>query len=77
MFMVDRFGRRFNLKYGALVNIFSLSLMALGIYLNNPILPAIAVVTFMLSFAVGLGGTSTLFCTEILASSGVGIASAV
>ena len=77
MFMVDKFGRRFNLKYGALLNILSLSLMALGVFLNNTILPTIAVIMYMLSFAFGLGGTTTLFCTEIVASSGVGIATAV
>ena len=76
MFMVDKFGRRFNLKYGALLNMISLYVMALGVYFENTLFPTIAVIVYMLSFAFGLGGTTTLFCTEIVASNGVGIATA-
>ena len=77
MLMVDKFGRRFNLKYGAFLNMISLCIMALGVALNTTILPTIAVICFMLSFAFGLGGTTPLFCTEIISSNGVGVASAV
>ena len=76
-FMVSKFGRRFNLKYGALLQMISMYLLGLGIYLGNTLLPTIVVVVYMLSFAFSFGGTLTVYCTEIVPAVGVGVATAV
>lgn len=76
-YMVQNFGRRFNLRYGCLINIIAMYTLGLSIYMEITVLQAISVIVFMLSYAVGIGGTTTLYTSEIISSSGVGIATAM
>lgn len=83
MFSIRRYGRRFNLVIGCLLQAFSfatlgmgnfsLSNFFLGISIGSKIIPAISAVMFTLSFAVGYGGTMPLYCAEIIPSIGVGL----
>ena len=70
---ISRFGRRFNLIYGVLVQIAGFSLLIVGYLYKLNIVSIIAVLSYMISFAVGLGGTMPIFCAEILPAAGVGI----
>lgn len=49
----------------------------IGIYLKNAILPLVSVVFYMVSFALGPGGTMPLYCAEIIPPVGMGISNAL
>ena len=70
---ISRFGRRFNMIYGVLIQIFGFSMLIIGYHYKNNVCAIIAVCSYMLSFAMGLGGTMPIFCAEILPATGVGI----
>jgi hypothetical protein len=74
---IERFGRTFNMKYGALIQGLSFGLLNLGIWLNSGWLPIVAVVLYMLAFAVGFGGTMVMYCAEIIPAVGLGMAVAI
>lgn len=72
--LVQGFGRRFNLRtccIGMMISMFSL---AVGIYTVNRWICMAAVMSYMLHFAYGLGGTMPVFVAEIAPSNAVGIA---
>lgn len=74
---IERFGRKFNMKYGALVQAISFAILNAGIFFKNAWLPMIAVILYMLAFAIGFGGTMMMFCAEIIPPVGLGIAIAL
>ena len=73
IFTISRFGRRFNMMYGTIVQIIGFSLLIVGYHFEMNWLLSVAVVSYMISFAVGLGGTMGLFCAEIVPATAVGI----
>ena len=77
IFTISKFGRRFNMIAGVLVQIFGFSMLILGYQYKLNIVSIIAVFSYMMSFAVGLGGTMTIFCAEILPAAGVGIGGSI
>ena len=70
---VSRFGRRFNLLYGTFIQTVAFGLLIAGYEYKLNVLSIIAVLGYMISFSVGLGGTMPIFCAEIVSAAGVGI----
>ena len=70
---ISRFGRRFNMIFGTIIQILGFSLLIVGYEFENDIILVISVVSYMISFAVGQGGTMGLFCAEIVPATAVGI----
>ena len=76
IYAVQKFGRRFNIVTGVLVQLLSFSLLSWAIFYNNKILPAFCVTLYMLGFAMGIGPTIIPYCADILPPMGVGFAKA-
>ena len=45
--------------------------------MNNSIIPALGVIFYMLSFAMGMGGTMPVYVAEIIPAVGVGVSTAL
>jgi len=77
IYMVGKMGRRFNLQYGSLTQLFAFIAMGLAIQFQQNQALIIVVIVYMVGFAVGLGGVTTLFCSEIVPATAVGIATSI
>ena len=74
LFTVEKFGRRFNLMFGSLVQAFGFILLVIGSTYSIGFLSVIAVLVYMTAFGMGMGGTLPIFCAEIIPAIGNGIA---
>ena len=77
IFTISKLGRRFNLISGVLGQIFGYSMLILGYKYKNNVISIIAVFSYMMCFAWGLGGTMAIFCAEIVPAAGVGIGGSI
>lgn len=77
LFALSKFGRRFNLLFGTLVQFLAFSVLSICIYTGNKFFPALAVIFYMTGFAMGLGGTIIPYTADILPSVGVGLANCI
>ena len=68
------FGRKSNLIFGVLIQAFSLWFLNFAYSFQLYWLMAVPVMLFVGAFSVGLGGTLYLYCSEIVPSSGLGVA---
>lgn len=73
IYLIQKKGRKFNLVTGAAINVVSLIILLIGYSTSTLWLLILACIVFMLSFAVGLGGTLTAYISEVLPPLGVGI----
>ena len=71
---VGKFGRRFNLIGGCILQALGYSLLIVGYKFSLNTASVVAVLTYMVGFAIGMGGTMPIFTAEILPAAGVGIA---
>lgn len=74
IYMIARFGRRFNLKQSALNLCISMFSLAVGVQFKMTLLCSFSVIIFMISFAFGLGGSMAIYSSEITHASGLGYA---
>ena len=73
LFTVERFGRRFNLMFGSLMQAVGFSLLVISSNYCIGFLSVIAVLSYMVGFGLGMGGTLSIFCAEIIPAVGNGI----
>lgn len=64
------------MTYGACLIIHSLSIftVAVGVWIDNGNLAAVAVFVYMMAFAVGNGSMLSIYISELVPHSGIGIA---
>ena len=74
LFTVEKFGRRFNLIWGCFIQGVGYALLIVGYKLSQDIISVVAVLSYVVSFAIGMGGTMPIFTAEILPAAGVGLA---
>ncbi len=74
---ISRLGRKFNIVFGTLGQGIGFLLLFIGFQSKAFWILAIAVITYMLTFAIGLGGSQMAYTSEILPPLGVSIALAV
>ena len=77
VFCMKSFGRKVNLMFGILVQGLSLSLILASMNYKVPLLGYVGVGTFMIGFAVGIGGAFQAYLTEILPPKGASICNAM
>lgn len=77
LFAISRFGRKFNIVWGSLFQGIGFLLLFIGFKGDIFIVEAIAVVIYVVFFAVGLGGTQMAYISEILPPAGVSLAGVV
>lgn len=77
LFAISRFGRKFNIVWGSLFQGLGFLLLLIGFQGKLFIVEAIAVVVYMMFFAVGLGGSQMAYISEILPPLGVSISGAI
>jgi len=71
--LVGKLGRRMNLQLGIIAQFIAFSVMVIAMYYKYSLVLKICIALYMLGFAIGLGGVTTLFCSEIVPAVGVGI----
>jgi len=74
IYMVERFGRKKNMLGGSVAQMLAFYAIGTAIYMKWYIIMKFAIVAYMFGFAVGLGGVTTLFSSEIVPAVGVGVA---
>lgn len=77
IYMISKFGRRFNLKQCSFNLSVSMLALGIGVYFKFTFLSFCSVIIYMLSFAFGLGGTLPVYCSEMTPASGLGLAVAI
>lgn len=77
LYAVGRFGRKFNIVLGCLFQGLGMLLLFIGFQTQNFEILALAVVVYILFFAIGLGGSQMAYISEILPPIGVGLACAI
>ena len=73
VFCMKFFGRKTNLTVSPLIQCIALILIITSITLSIPVLAYFGVVTFMLFYAIGFGGSTTNYITEIVPPKGASI----
>lgn len=77
LYMISKFGRRFNLKQCVFNLMISMIGLAIGVQFEFAYLCFFSVIIFMLSFAFGIGGTIAVYSSEICPASGLGLATSL
>lgn len=77
IYAIERFGRRFNLVTGVLLQLIAFSTLSFAILIESSWIPVISVILYMVGFAVGLGATIIPYTADILPPIGVGLANAI
>lgn len=74
VYLIGKFGRKYNFVYGCLVQALSLAVLLGGMEINFFPLMAAAACVYIVAFAIGLGGSYAAYICEILPPAGVGVA---
>ena len=74
VYLIGKFGRKYNFVYGCFVQAAALGLLLIGIKIAYFPLVAGAVCAYIFAFAIGLGGSYSAYICEILPPAGVGFA---
>ena len=74
MYLIEKFGRKFDIALGSFMQAVSLFTLLYGIRYRIDWLMAISTSAYIIGFAVGYGGTYMAYLCEILPPVGVGIA---
>jgi len=77
MYFINKYSRLSLLKYGVLIQGLSLILIPVGIVLRMYFILPLFILTYILSYAVGMGATCGLYCNEILPPVAVGFVNAM
>lgn len=77
MYFIGKMGRKFNLVIGALGQGLSLTGLYFGFNSSNDPLMIASVCLYITFFAIGSGGTTTAYISEILPAIGIGVALAL
>ena len=77
LYAISRFGRKFNIVWGVLLQAVGFLLLYIGYKQNEFWIQALSVVIYIVFFAIGLGGSLMAYLSEILPPVGISIALAV
>ena len=77
IYLISRLGRKFNLVMGPLFQSIAFFILYIGYIQKTIWILIVSVCLYIISFAIGLGGTETAYIGEILPPAGVGLALAV
>ena len=77
LYAIGKFGRKFNIVWGVLMQCVGFILLYVGYSQNEFWIQALSVVIYIVFFAIGLGGSLMAYLSEILPPAGISIALAV
>lgn len=76
MMTLKKISKKDNLKFGVLGQLIGFILLYVGIKISSAMLCSVAVIIFMMGFAMGMGSVVTLYTADIVPAIGVGVATA-
>ena len=76
MMTLKKISKKDNLKFGVLGQLVGFILLYVGVKISSSLLCSLAVIIFMMGFAMGMGSVVTLYTADVVPAIGVGIATA-